>query len=381
VSASSGTVTVTEALPSGLSLVSMSGTGWTCVSTSCTRGDALAGGSSYPAITVMVNVAANASSPQLNQVGVTGGGSAMANASDSTVVAAVSLANPVLSISKSHTGNFTQGQQNASYTVTVSNANGVSASSGTVTVTEALPSGLSLVSMSGTGWTCVSASCTRADALAGGNSYPSITVMVNVAANASSPQLNQVSVAGGGSAMASASDSTVVAEAGGSASSSATFVKLDATTQGSWEGTYGSDGYQVIGDLTLNPSYVTPAVTGENGWTWASSTSDVRALQKASNPSDRIAGTWYSTSSFTVDLNIEDGKTHEVALYCVDWDTFVRRERVDVLDGNGNLLDTQNLNSSFHNGVYLVWNLSGHVKLRVTLTGGANAVASGLFFH
>ena len=82
-----------------------------------------------------------------------------------------------------------------------------------------------------------------------------------------------------------------------------------------------------------------------------------------------------------MDLNITDGNTHQVALYCVDWDTFVRRERVDVLDGNGNLLDTQNLNSSFHNGVYLVWNLSGHVKLRVTLTGGANAVASGLFFH
>jgi len=30
--------------------------------------------------------------------------------------------------------------------------------------------------------------------------------------------------------------------------------------------------------------------------------------------------------------------------------------------------------------VYLVWNVSGHVKIQVTLTGGINAVASGLFF-
>src|SRR5262249_3651172 len=35
--------------------------------------------------------------------------------------------------------------------------------------------------------------------------------------------------------------------------------------------------------------------------------------------------------------------------------------------------------SNFSSGVYLVWNVSGHVTLRVTKTGGINAVASGLF--
>ena len=46
----------------------MAGTGWTCTDNSCTRGDALAGGASYPPITVTVEVAANATSPQLNVV-------------------------------------------------------------------------------------------------------------------------------------------------------------------------------------------------------------------------------------------------------------------------------------------------------------------------
>jgi hypothetical protein len=36
--------------------------------------------------------------------------------------------------------------------------------------------------------------------------------------------------------------------------------------------------------------------------------------------------------------------------------------------------------SNFHNGQYLVWQLSGHVQVRVTNTGNSNAVISGLFF-
>jgi hypothetical protein len=53
---------------------------------------------------------------------------------------------------------------------------------------------------------------------------------------------------------------------------------------------------------------------------------------------------------------------------------------VSILDGVTNaVLDTQSL-SSFQNGKYLVWNLTGHVILRVTNTGGINAVISGLLF-
>jgi hypothetical protein len=92
----SSAVTVTETAPSGLTLVSMTGTGWTCGSPNtanvCTRSDVLAGGASYPVITVNVNVAADATSPQVNTAGVTGGGSAPANVSDSTVIESASTA-------------------------------------------------------------------------------------------------------------------------------------------------------------------------------------------------------------------------------------------------------------------------------------------------
>jgi hypothetical protein len=117
---------------------------------------------------------------------------------------------PALAVTKTHSGNFAQGQNNAAYNVTVVNPVGAGATSGTVTVTESVPSGLTLVSMAGTGWNCTGVSCARSDALSGGVSYPPITVLANVANNAVSGLTNQVTVSGGGSLSASASDATTI---------------------------------------------------------------------------------------------------------------------------------------------------------------------------
>jgi M6 family metalloprotease-like protein/uncharacterized repeat protein (TIGR01451 family) len=123
----------------------------------------------------------------------------------------ISTPNPsVLSISKTHTGNFTQGQAGATYTVTVSNQAGAGPTNSQVSVTDTVPTGLTLVSMSGGGWTCPNTTCTRSDTLNAGSSYPGITVTVNVAATAPSQVINRVTVSGGGSASASATDTTNV---------------------------------------------------------------------------------------------------------------------------------------------------------------------------
>ena len=118
---------------------------------------------------------------------------------------------PVLKIAKSHTGNFTKGQSNATYTVTVTNAaTSTGPTSGKVTVTDTIPSGLTLVSMAGTGWVCTANACNRSDSLATGKSYPVITVTVDVAANAPSQVTNTVTASGGKSAPASASNPTTI---------------------------------------------------------------------------------------------------------------------------------------------------------------------------
>jgi hypothetical protein len=166
------------------------------------------------------------------------------------------------------------------------------------------------------------------------------------------------------------------------ATATASLLNTDTTTSGNWSTYYGADGYSVFSaNATSNyPSYVQAGGSGFQMFTWASSTSDIRALQNSPGSSARTAGCAFSSGSFTMDVNLTDGKTHEVALSLLDFDKTGRTETVQVTDaGTGAVLSTQNA-SNFANGEYLVWNLSGHVKITVTHTGGSNAAVSGLFF-
>jgi uncharacterized repeat protein (TIGR01451 family) len=121
-------------------------------------------------------------------------------------IANFSAALPDLTIQKSHTGNFTQGDIGKQYTITVSNA-GTGPTFGTVTVTDMLPAGLTATGFGGTGWTGCTAppvvgpgtlSCQRSDVLPAGMAYPPITLTVNVASAAPAMVMNSVQVAGGG---------------------------------------------------------------------------------------------------------------------------------------------------------------------------------------
>jgi len=160
-----------------------------------------------------------------------------------------------------------------------------------------------------------------------------------------------------------------------------TFVKSDATTQGNWQSGYGADGYALAQGPQSNPAYATFAVQSQGNWTWNGSTTDPRALAIAG--AGRLAAAWYSTpalQTFSFDVNVTGGSAHQVALYALDWDSKGRSETIQVVDTATNtVLDTRSV-SNFTNGLYLVWNLSGHVTINVTPTGGTNAVVSGVFF-
>jgi hypothetical protein len=165
----------------------------------------------------------------------------------------------------------------------------------------------------------------------------------------------------------------------GPTANTASFVNTDSTTKGAWKSVYGSDGYNVVGDSAQPPYYGSVTPVGGATFFWNSQTSDVRALQHV-NSSGNIAAALDNATSFTVDISFTDGMQHRVAVYFLDWDSQNRTETVQILDGSsGAVLDTRNL-SNFSGGIYLVWNLKGHVTLKLTNTGPSNAVLSGIFF-
>lgn len=106
---------------------------------------------------------------------------------------------PDLSISMTHAGTWAPLDTGRTYTITVTNV-GDAPSSGLVTVVDTLPPGLSATAISGTGWNCTLATltCTRSDALNGGESYSDITLTVNVLIGALPSITNSAQVSGGG---------------------------------------------------------------------------------------------------------------------------------------------------------------------------------------
>ena len=165
---------------------------------------------------------------------------------------------PDLTLTKTHTGNFHQGQTGASYVLTVGNDGPGDTLGTTVTLSDTLPDGLTATALSGTGWTCdlASVSCSRDDVLAVDGKYPPVTLTVDVAGDAATSLTNRASVSGGGDAAgASVEDVTKVLLATGT-----TLTTGGATT-------YGDDINLVA---TLDPQTATGNVTFErsNGTGW-----------------------------------------------------------------------------------------------------------------
>jgi uncharacterized protein (TIGR03437 family) len=207
----SGTVTVTEMLPQGLTATSMTGNGWNCTQPSgpCTQNTTLQAGRSYEPINLLVNVAPNAPASVQNMAKVTGGGDANPHIGmDLTAI----QPSPNLSVSMSHSPPFYQGLMGGKYSITVSNG-GPGPTTSAVTVMDTLPAGLTATSIQGQGWNCTSPSgpCTRSDTLNAGLTYPPVTLTVNVDPAAPASVTNLAMVSGGGDANTpTAMDSTAI---------------------------------------------------------------------------------------------------------------------------------------------------------------------------
>jgi uncharacterized repeat protein (TIGR01451 family) len=131
----------------------------------------------------------NTTDPVTSTEGGTGG----------TATATVTVITSDLTITSTHTGNFTRPQTGATYTLTVTNSGGADTIA-LITVTDTLPTGLTATAIDGLNWICTLSplGCTRGDTLFAGTSFEPITITVNVGNNAASTVTNTATVSGGG---------------------------------------------------------------------------------------------------------------------------------------------------------------------------------------
>lgn len=214
-------VNVTDRLPAGLTFVSATAStgNYDAATGVWTAGTIAANASATIAIRATYSATGNALT---NLASAT---SAISDPNNANNVAQVSTPNAGadLTLTKTHAGAFVLGGT-GSFNLRVANIGG-SATSGAVTVTDTLPTGLTPVPASGSftnnGWSCTASAqtvtCTRADVLAPGAAYPDLVLTVQVAVSAPATVTNTASVSGGGDIVAtnnSASDAASVVAPG-----------------------------------------------------------------------------------------------------------------------------------------------------------------------
>ena len=170
-----GTISVTDNLATGLMFVSGSGGGFSCSATgqlvSCSRAAALAPGQSA-SITITVAVSATAGASIVNTATLsTPGDNHLPNNSATVGPITVGTPAPDLAITKAVNGTILAGGT-ASFTIGVQNV-GPGSTTGPISITDILQSGLTFVSSSGTGWSCQASgpvvTCSNPGPLAPGN--------------------------------------------------------------------------------------------------------------------------------------------------------------------------------------------------------------------
>lgn len=178
-------VTITDALPAGMTVADLDGSGWTCDSATltCTIGTLPAGESRTVTITVRVDSGV-ADGTRLVNIASATTGTAGDDPSDNSAQAGVDVtARADLVLVKKHVGDHTVvAGTDTSYTLDVHNA-GPSDAGGPITVTDTLPAGMSYLSADG-GWSCAAVAqtvtCTQDGPLLAGADTTTLTLLAHV---------------------------------------------------------------------------------------------------------------------------------------------------------------------------------------------------------
>jgi hypothetical protein len=157
------------------------------------------------------------------------------------------------------------------------------------------------------------------------------------------------------------------------------YVGDDRIIQGRWIGAYGSDGYIIPGIADNLPAGSTMTVSNASPFI-TTPVDDVRALQ-IPGTEGRSANIWNHSMPFAFHLNFPDDRVHQVAFYLMSYSRNTEWVDVEVFDAVTKHLFDKRKVESLGDGVYLKYNVSRQVIIRVTPPGWwAHGQVYGFFF-
>ncbi|MBK8294352.1 MAG: DUF11 domain-containing protein [Solirubrobacterales bacterium] len=275
--AAAGTTSVVLDLGTGLTYNSETGSGWSCAAVAqevtCDYAPVIGAEDSASSLGIQVAVDASAR-PSVTTTGtVTTTGDR--NAGNDTAESVTPVASPDLGVTSSHAGNFRVGTVN-SYSLVAKN-HGDAATDAATQITDTIPAGLTYVSSTGSGWTCVPAlpdvNCTYPGQITAGASAPAVSLKVMPTVAAVPSVTNEVTVSGSpdfNAANDSSSDPTTVTQIDVSSALSGPSATQNVGDDITYTATISNDGTaSTISPITVTgtlPPGVVPSQASGSGW-------------------------------------------------------------------------------------------------------------------
>jgi hypothetical protein len=171
--------------------------------------------------------------------------------------------------------------------------------------------------------------------------------------------------------------------------STASFLRVDTSTEGNWPGTYGKDGfcmprYFYGRDCQALPDYLCAVdcegFTNRQFSIWSNATKSSLWTSPISYCA-RYLGALETSGTGSVTLYVSDTQPHQLALYVCDFNKAGRKETIEIRDLEGHVLVPANTVSDFEQGKWLRFKFSGSIRVRVANQNSrSTAVLSALMF-
>jgi hypothetical protein len=158
----------------------------------------------------------------------------------------------------------------------------------------------------------------------------------------------------------------------------AAYSTFDADIGGNWISHYGSKGFLIASEPN-RASAVFGAITNGTYWVWENPSNSPLA-QQTSDGTRQVAACWYSDTTMSLPINLNDNQIHLLSVYCMDFEGKNIEEYIQIVGSDGWADWPVFIGSYANRGVYVTFLFKGPAVLTVKPRSGSTyASFSGVY--